>query len=93
MDKKEVAAMIDAKIKSHEIRIGIISGIAGFLFRAPWLQRENRVFCSELVFSRCLSNGVALLKRIPAFKVSPSLLTLSPVLCPRGHIIANKPTP
>ena len=36
-------------------------GIAGFLFRAPWLQRETRVFCSELVFSLCLSNGVALL--------------------------------
>jgi hypothetical protein len=31
MDKAEVAAMIDAKIRSHEIRIGLISGIAGFL--------------------------------------------------------------
>jgi hypothetical protein len=31
MDKEEVAAMIDAKIKSHETRIGLISGIIGFL--------------------------------------------------------------
>jgi hypothetical protein len=31
MDKEEVAAMIDAKIKSHEIRIGLISGIVGIL--------------------------------------------------------------
>jgi len=31
MDKEEVAAMIDAKIRSHEIRIGLISGIAGIV--------------------------------------------------------------
>lgn len=31
MDKAEVAAMIDAKIRSHEIRIGLISGAIGFL--------------------------------------------------------------
>lgn len=31
MNKEEVAAMIDAKIKSHEIRIGLISGIIGLL--------------------------------------------------------------
>ena len=66
-------------------------GICGFLLRAPWLQREDRVFCSELVFSRCLSNGVPILQRIPAYKVSPSLLTLSPVLVPCGSIVAGKP--
>lgn len=31
MDKTEVAAMIDAKIRSHELRIGLISGVIGFL--------------------------------------------------------------
>ena len=55
-------------------------GIAGFIFRAPWLQRRDRLFCSELVFSRCQTWGVDLLRRIPPYKVSPSTLAISPRL-------------
>jgi hypothetical protein len=31
MNKEEVAAMIDAKIQAHEMRIGLISGVLGLI--------------------------------------------------------------
>jgi len=34
LTKAEVTALIDQKIREHEIRIGIISGLAGVLFIA-----------------------------------------------------------
>lgn len=32
MNKSEIEKMIDEKIKCHEIRVGIVSGIIGLLF-------------------------------------------------------------
>lgn len=32
ISREEVNAIVDAKIKAHELRIGFISGIAGFAF-------------------------------------------------------------
>lgn len=55
-------------------------GILGFVFRSPSLQRENRFFCSELVFEGLEEAGIRLLERIPAYKVSPTMMTLSPML-------------
>jgi hypothetical protein len=42
MESKEIEKLIDRKIKEHEIRVGIVSGIIGFLFvfglfHAIWL--------------------------------------------------------
>ena len=37
MSREEINALVDEKIRAHEIRVGIISGIAGFLFFAAFL--------------------------------------------------------
>ena len=46
MTPEEIENLIDQKIKSHEIRVGWISGIIGALFtfgiiHALWLIKEN----------------------------------------------------
>jgi uncharacterized membrane protein len=45
MDKNEIENLIDQKIKSHEIRVGWISGIIGFFFtfgivHSIWLMKK-----------------------------------------------------
>jgi uncharacterized protein YycO len=64
-------------------------GILGFLARAR-VQREGRLFCSELVFSRLDNVGLPLLKRVPAFKVFPALLSYSPLLTLTATVFAPK---
>jgi len=56
----------------------------GFLFRA----KETRIskglwFCSEIVFQTVLEGGLALLERVDAYKVSPGLLYMSPLMTHR----------
>lgn len=54
-------------------------GVLRFLPR--WKsQNSNRWFCSELVFSKFKQQGLDLLNRVEAVKVSPSLLSYSPNL-------------
>ena len=54
-------------------------GVLGFL---PRSRMENHAawFCSELVFAGLQSAGLDLLRNIPACKVYPGLLALSPLL-------------
>jgi uncharacterized membrane protein len=45
MDKTEIENLIDQKIKSHEIKVGWISGIIGFFFvfgivHSIWLVKQ-----------------------------------------------------
>lgn len=51
----------------------------GFAFFTNKEDREsrNRWFCSELVFTAFSKSGIELLKRIPAWKVSPSMIAYS----------------
>ncbi len=56
------------------------AGIVGFLAAAK-TENPDRWFCSELIFAACKKASVDLLKRIPAWKVSPGLLAYSPLLC------------
>ncbi|HBA86323.1 MAG TPA: hypothetical protein DCZ95_19760 [Verrucomicrobia bacterium] len=53
--------------------------ILGFMTRAK-SENSEKWFCSELIFAACQSAGVELLKRIPAWKVSPGLLSVSACL-------------
>ena len=53
--------------------------ILGFMTRAK-SENSDKWFCSELIFTACQSAGVELLKRIPAWKVSPGLLSVSACL-------------
>lgn len=56
-------------------------GVAHFVSRhAPHARDQERWFCSELVFASYAAAGIELLSRIPAWKVSPALLSCSPLL-------------
>ena len=57
------------------------AGILGFL-TASKTENPNRWFCSELLFAALKQAKVNLLARIPAWKVTPGLLALSPLLQP-----------
>ena len=59
--------------------------ILGFMTRAK-SENPEKWFCSELIFAACQSAGVALLKRIPTWQVSPGLLSISPLLTPQNQI-------
>jgi uncharacterized protein YycO len=60
-------------------------GILGFLARSR-TQSDQAWFCSELVFSVAAHHG-ALLLNCPAFKVSPTLLSYSPLLVREKEIV------
>lgn len=56
-------------------------GIIRFISRRN-MPMNDRWFCSELVFSALKSAGVLLLARVDPWAVSPSMLSLSPLLTP-----------
>jgi len=55
-------------------------GILGFPLRSLKLERKDRWFCSELVFTAFKQAGVALLKNTHPSEVSPRLFLKSPLL-------------
>jgi len=55
-------------------------GILGFPLRSRKLERKNRWFCSELVFTAFKQAGVELLKNTHPAEVSPRLFLKSPLL-------------
>ena len=66
-------------------------GVIHFLLRKPERPEDReRWFCSELVFAACAANGVELLNRVPAWKVSPGMLMLSPRLV-LSHSVTVQP--
>jgi len=48
------------------------------------MRADDRWFCSELVFAALAHAGVPLFARIEPWAVSPGLLAISPMLCPRN---------
>lgn len=44
LTKQEINALIDQKIREHEFRIGVISGITGLLFLAAI------IYCLSILF-------------------------------------------
>jgi hypothetical protein len=65
-------------------------GILGFLTRAR-MEAHNAWFCSELVFAALRSVGVLPLERVAACKVTPGLLSFSPLL--RWHAVVTLKQP
>lgn len=56
-------------------------GVVHFISRRDEeLRGQERWFCSELVFAAHAHAGIHLLARVPAWKVSPGLLSMSPLL-------------
>jgi uncharacterized protein YycO len=53
--------------------------LIGFVTRAH-IESERRWFCSELIFQAAQEAGIELLKNVEAYKVSPGLINLSPLL-------------
>ena len=60
------------------------AGIMGFV-AARRVENPQKWFCSELIFAALQSVGIDILARIPAWKVTPGLLLLSPTLTNRGR--------
>jgi uncharacterized protein YycO len=54
-------------------------GILGFTLRAK-IEDKDKVVCSELVFAAAKHVGINLLERIEAYKVTPGLINVSPLL-------------
>lgn len=55
-------------------------GILGFILFNPNIEKKNRWFCSELVFTAFKQAGVELLKNTHPSEVSPRLFLKSPLL-------------
>jgi hypothetical protein len=55
-------------------------GVFGFLSRRSAAQSREKWFCSELIFRGFEVAGRPLLARVPAWKVDPGMLALSPLL-------------
>lgn len=73
------------------------AGVLGFLTRGN-TNRRNRVFCSELAMMVAKAGGAVLLQNVSDWKVSPSMLAMSPLLRFEGSVITRKhigtsPTP
>lgn len=64
-------------------------GILGFAFRRR-LHVRGKWFCSEAAAHICWSGGVSLIRGVPEYKISPSLLASSPLLGPYGRAITGK---
>lgn len=57
--------------------------------RAEVAADQDKWFCSELVFAALASVNRAPLARVPAFKVSPGLLAVSPMLIAAGQMVTG----
>ena len=55
-------------------------GLFGFVTRADQDDGQAAWFCSELVFTAAQKGGVELLARVPAWEVSPTVLSYSPLM-------------
>lgn len=89
--------------QAQEIRLFLISqigkrydlrGVLGFISRRDSAQYQDRWFCSELVFTALLRVGLPLLSNVPAHRVSPGMLALSPRLryvCTRRAMLRDAP--
>jgi hypothetical protein len=77
---EEMQARADAAAREYLGRGYDYLGVLGFVVRSPALERGNRLFCSELIAKVTERAGAALVARIPAYKVFPTLLSYSPRL-------------
>ena len=59
------------------------SALLGFVARSDW-QARSRWFCSELEAAAYQAAGKPLLRTDVSYRVSPSMLSLSPYLTPSG---------
>jgi len=75
--EKQVRAFLEAQVGKAYDYLGILN----FVTRRPAGESGvEKWFCSELIMAAYQSIGVNLLERIPAWKVSPSMLITSPCL-------------
>ena len=72
----ELVAFLDAQLGKKYDYLSVI----GFVLYTEDRSKSNRWFCSELVFAALRKVGVELLTRVPAWKVSPAMLSYSPII-------------
>ena len=68
---------LENQLGKHYDYIGLLGFIFYINFRA---NNSNKLFCSELVFEALKHVGVLLLDRVKGYKISPVILSYSPVL-------------
>ena len=61
-------------------------GVLGFISRRPGAQRDDRLFCSELILEASRHAHAPLLRLVPAYTVSPGQLVSSPLLWGCGSV-------
>lgn len=67
-----------------------LPGLLGFLSRKN-MDNPDAWFCSEIVFAAHLEAGMPLLSRIPAYKVTPAMLSYSPLLTLHATFRTRRP--
>lgn len=77
-------AQWDAAIEFADAQVGDGYDYRGvFRFLLPLVKPSpRRWFCSELVFAACQTAGCDLLSRVEPYRVSPGMLSMSPLLVP-----------
>jgi hypothetical protein len=75
-ENRRAAAYLNANIGRQYDWLGVLR------FLPRWRKSNDRVFCSELIFSALRFAGIELLRGVPPEKVSPGLLACSPYLHP-----------
>jgi hypothetical protein len=77
-----VLAFLESQVgKRYDFR-----GVLGFVSRRDGAQAQDKWFCSELAFAAVQAGGVDLLRDIEPHRVSPGLLSKSPLLKQVGTI-------
>lgn len=65
------------------------AGVLGFLTKRS-ADKQDRVFCSELAMMTAKAGGAVLLQNVQDWKVSPSMLAMSPLLKFQGSVVTRK---
>jgi hypothetical protein len=68
-------------------------GVLGFVSRRDGAQHPDKWFCTEHVFTSVAEGGVELLARIPAHRVNPGMLDISPLMFWLMDLNAPAPRP
>ena len=64
------------------------AGVLGFISRRAGAQRQDKLFCSEMIVDACRAAGVILIERTPSYAISPGHLSTSPLLSYSGSVVA-----
>lgn len=86
---EEAEVIDDFHVSQIGKKYDLVGCLHFLLRRPPHIRDQDRWFCSELVATACASAGRPLLERVPPWKISPSMLSYSPLLTFDRTIVAT----